>query len=299
MSRPIKRNLAASVRQRLLTLSQDRKEPFDTVLARYAIERLLYRLSTSSHADRFVLKGAMLFVVWAEAVPRPTRDLNLLGYGSPDPDEITRIFREICASVVEPDGLNFLQDTVSAESIRDNAAYPGIRVKIIARLANIRIPVQVDIGFGDAITPHPERADFPTLLDFPGPRLRAYPIYTVIAEKIEAMASLGLANSRMKDFYDLWFMSQNFDFKGSLVVNAIRNTFECRKTNLTTELPSTEDFTRSVSTNWHGFTARNKLTAPHIEHTLVLIRLFVDPPLSAARKDEKFNKNWKAGGTWQ
>jgi hypothetical protein len=241
----------------------------------------------------------MLFVIWAEAVPRPTRDLDLLGYGSPDQDEITSIFREVCALIVEPDGLDFLRETVSAESIRDNAAYPGIRVKINARLANIRITVQVDIGFGDAITPGPERANFPTLLDFPGPQMRAYPIYTVIAEKIEAMASLGLANSRMKDFYDLWFMSQTFDFKGSLVVNAIRNTFERRKTDLATELPSTEDFARSVSTNWHGFTARNKLTTPDFSQTLVLIRMFVDPPLSAARRNDKFNKNWKAGGTWQ
>ena len=151
---------------------------------RYAIERLLYRLSTSTYADRFLLKGAMLFVIWKETIHRPTRDLDLLGYGSDDLGELENIFREICSSKVEPDGLVFLPDTVHAETIRDQAAYGGTRVTMQARLIKTRIYVQVDIGFGDVVTPGPEETSFPVLLDFPAPQLRAYPIYTVVAEKI-------------------------------------------------------------------------------------------------------------------
>jgi hypothetical protein len=298
VSKTVKRNLPASVRQRLLMLSRERKEPFNAILVRYAIERLLYRLSLSVYADRFLLKGAMLFVIWAESIHRPTQDVDLLGFGSCDVDDVEIIFREICGLVVEPDGLEFQPDTVHAEAIRDQAAYAGIRVKMEARLANARIPVQADIGFGDAVTPGPEEISFPVLLGFPGPQLHAYPVYTVVAEKIEAMASLGMLNSRMKDFYDVWFMSQTFDFAGPLLANAIHNTFERRKTNLTTELPFTEEFSSSKSTQWNGFVSRNKLAAPGLNQILVVVRLFVEPPLLAARNGENFEQHWKAAGDW-
>jgi predicted nucleotidyltransferase component of viral defense system len=196
------RNVAASVRQRLLALSRERIEPFDLTLVRYGSERLLYRLSQSHYVDRFLLKGAMLFRVWTEETHRPTRDIDLLGFGANDTDELAQIFREVSQTDVEPDGLVFRPETVKAESIREEAAYAGIRITMEAKLENARIPIQVDIGFGDAVTPGPEEVQYPVLLDLPAPRLRSYPVYTVIAEKLEAMVLLGEANSRMKDFYD-------------------------------------------------------------------------------------------------
>jgi hypothetical protein len=177
-------------------LSQQSKQPFDLVLVRYGIERLLYRLSLSPHGGRFVLKGAMLFAVWSETMHRPTRDVDLLGFGSADQEQLRGVFVALCGMSVEPDGLSFLPDTVRAESIRDEEAYPGTRITLEARLEQARIPLQADIGFGDAVTPAPEAIEFPTLLDSPAPRLRAYPLCTVVAEKIEALVRLGAANTR-------------------------------------------------------------------------------------------------------
>ncbi|HEY5704870.1 MAG TPA: nucleotidyl transferase AbiEii/AbiGii toxin family protein [Terrimicrobiaceae bacterium] len=191
---------------------------------------MLYRLSQSRYADRFLLKGAMLFRIWTEISHRPTRDLDLLGMGSEEAGEVAAIFREICTVPVEPDELEFLVDSVTAKPIREEAVYGGIRVTIEARLGNVRI--QSDVGFGDAVTPGPQAVEFPALLDFPAPQLRSYPTYTVVAEKLEAMVLLGEANSRMKDFYDLWFLSRTFEFDGPTLVGAIRATFNRRKTPL-------------------------------------------------------------------
>lgn len=180
-------NLTASVRQRLQNVSRAGKEPFDSVLSRYAVERLLYPLSQSTYADRFLLKGAMLFPLWFEEMHRPTRDVDLLGFSENDEETLERIFKRLCEITVEKDGLTFDAKSVTAERIQEDAAYTGIRVTLLATLENARIPVQADIGFGDAVTPSPEEVTFPTLLGFPAPRLRAYPIYTVVAEKLEAM----------------------------------------------------------------------------------------------------------------
>jgi hypothetical protein len=217
-----KRNLPASVRQRLLNLSMERSQPFDLVLVRYGIERPLYRLSRSHHAEKFLLKGAMIFVVWGEDAPRPTRDVDLLGFGPADEAEVKAIFVELCGLAVEPDGLEFMATRVEVTPIREDAAYTGIRVRLEARLARVRIPIQVDIGYGDAVTPAPTEVDFPALLDFPAPRLRAYAYYTVVAEKLEAAVLLGAANTRLKDFFDLWYFSRKFEFDGLLLTEAVR-----------------------------------------------------------------------------
>ncbi len=193
-------NLKASVRQRLQNISRTSKVPFDLVLSRYAVERLLYRLSQSHNADRFLLKGAMLFPIWFEEIHRPTRDVDLLGFSDNDEATLEQIFKKLCRISVEEDALIFDPETVKAERIQEDAAYTGIRVTLIARLDKAVIPVQADIGFGDIVTPSPEDVTFPTLLDFPAPKIRAYPIYTVVAEKFEAMVSIGETNSRMKDF---------------------------------------------------------------------------------------------------
>ena len=182
---------------------------------RYALERLLYRLSISPHRDRFILKGAMLFVTWIADPFRPTRDLDLLGSGDNGAEAIAETFRVICAQPVADDGVIFDVASLEAAPIREEVEYGGVRVRTTAAIAGARIPIQVDIGFGDAVTPAPVEIDYPTLLDAPAPHLRAYPIETVVAEKFEALVALGMANSRLKDFYDLWLIAQTFEFRRS------------------------------------------------------------------------------------
>ncbi len=300
MSRTEKKNLPASVRQRLLMTSQQRGEPFDLVLTRYGIERLLYRLSQSRYADCFLLKGAMLFRVWTESSHRPTRDLDLLGTGPAEAEELTTIFREICGTPVEPDGLEFLGESVKASPIREEAVYGGIRVNIEARLGNVRVHVQADVGFGDAVTPEPLEVEFPGLLDFPTPRLRSYPIYTVVAEKLEAMVLLGEANSRMKDFYDLWFLSRNFEFDGETLISAIRATFTRRKTPLPGELPVglRDEFAELKLVQWNAFQRKNRLDEKPMSEVIRAIREFIAKPLRASFHGGHFNSRWMPDTGW-
>ncbi len=185
------------------------------MLVRYGIERLLYRLSRSDEKDRFVLKGAALFYVWEGGLRRPTRDIDFLAYGDASAAVLADVFRALCTVEVTPDGLTFDPESVRAEPIRDTQEYGGIRVSLIATLAGARIPLSADIGFGDAVTPRVETANFPTLLDLPAPRIRVYPPETVISEKYEAMVSLGIINTRMKDFYDVWILSEFHAFDGA------------------------------------------------------------------------------------
>ncbi len=197
------RNIIASVRQKLINLSNERGEDPNLVFIRYAIERFLYRLSCSRQSSKFVLKGAMLWAVWAGKPHRPTKDLDLLGYGDASAEAIRVIFSEICKVTVEPDGMMFNPEAIRITEIREELEYPGQRVKLESRLGNARINIQIDIGFGDSIIPAPIEIDYPTLLDMPSPHIKAYPIETVVAEKLETIVSKGVLNSRMKDFYDL------------------------------------------------------------------------------------------------
>jgi predicted nucleotidyltransferase component of viral defense system len=205
-------NLPASVRQRLLNLATERKEDFGLVVTRYGLERFLYRLSVSPHRDSFVLKGALLLQLWTADTYRPTRDLDLLGRGISNVS-YRKIFSEVCSQKVEDDGLTFLPDTIRVERIRDDEAYEGVRVRLEARLGNVRVPLQIDVGLGDTIVPSSEELEYPTLLRFPAPKLHAYSKESVVAEKFEAMVKLGIANSRMKDFYDLCVLAQRFEFE--------------------------------------------------------------------------------------
>lgn len=229
-------DIAASVRQRLLNLAHRKAEPFDLVLTRYAQERLLYRLGQSEWRNKFLLKGAMLFAVWYDRPYRPTRDLDLLGFGASDIPQLEATFQSLCRIEAE-DGIQFLVDTVRGAEIREANIYAGVRIKLIAHLAGAKIPLQIDIGFGDAVTPAPEQIDYPTLLDFPAPRLMAYPHYTVVSEKLQAIVMLGIANSRMKDFYDLWIMARRLFFEGSVLCQAIKATFQRRSTILPETVP--------------------------------------------------------------
>jgi predicted nucleotidyltransferase component of viral defense system len=292
------KNLPASVKARLLNLAESRGESFNELLGRYAVERLLYRLGQSQHADRFLLKGAMLFVLWDGRIPRPTRDVDFLGFGQIEVETVVAAFREIAAIPVPPDGLEFMADTVTAEEIREGQGYGGVRVKLVARLGTGRIPLQVDIGSGDAVTPSPEESDFPVLLDFPAPRVRAYPVYTVVAEKFEAIVSLGVRNTRMKDFHDLWFLSRRFDFDGDTLHRAIEATFTRRKTDLAGELlPFTADYIHDADrqTQWRAFLARNGLQGPPEQFPVLMtaLRDFVVPAIHPN------DRRWRAdSGTW-
>jgi predicted nucleotidyltransferase component of viral defense system len=299
------RGRAASIRQRLLNLARERGEDFGLVLTRYALERVMYRLSVSGHCEQFILKGAMLFALWGNDPHRPTRDLDLLGRGAIDTRRLEHIFREVLAVEVEDDGLDFHAETVRGERIREDEEYEGVRVHLEARLAAARIKVQIDVGFGDVVTPAPQEADYPVLLDLPAPRLRTYPRETVVAEKFEAMVKLGIANSRMKDFYDLWVMARDFEFEGTLLSHAINATFERRGTALPKEVPLalTEEFSSDAGkkAQWSAFLRRLGREAggtPLAEVTNALGE-FLLPPAFAAGRAEDFGRSWPPAGPWQ
>ncbi|HLG16232.1 MAG TPA: nucleotidyl transferase AbiEii/AbiGii toxin family protein [Blastocatellia bacterium] len=212
---PAKKNLAASVRQRLQNLAKARGDEFQFLLSEYAIERLLYRIGRSKHSDRFVLKGAKLFTLWSDQPHRATWDLDLLGRGEHSVANLERTLGDICATTMEEDGLEFDLASIRGEEIRVDQEYQGVRLTMTAHLARARIPVQVDIGFGDIVTPAPTMQTYPALLDFPAPEIMTYMRETVVAEKFEAMVSLGRDNSRMKDFFDIHVLSLKFDFSGN------------------------------------------------------------------------------------
>jgi len=296
-------NLAASVRQRLLNLASERKEDFGLLLSRYGLERFLYRLSASPNRDLFVLKGALLLQVWTGETYRPTRDLDLLGKGMPNLS-YRKIFSDVCSQVVEDDGLSFLSQTIRVERIRDEEAYEGVRVLLEARLGDVRIPLQIDVGFGDAIVPAPEELEFPTLLKFPAPRLNAYPKESVIAEKFEAIVKLGMANSRMKDFYDLWVLAQRFQFESATLAAAIQATFATRKTALPISLPLAlkTDFYKlpSKQTQWKAFLRKSGLNVESsLEEAIGVIRELVMPIVEGISKGNRKKKIWQAGGPWK
>lgn len=303
MNTQVKKNIAASVRERLFSIANESGEPFDVVLVRYALERFLYRVGISPFVDSFVLKGALLYLVWDDDAYRPTRDGDFLAFGSSDLRYMEKTFKQICGIAFE-DGIVFDSDSVRAREIAKDKTYAGIRVNFVAHLARARIPVQFDIGFGDAVTPAPERIQFPVLLDFPAPTLRAYPIYTVIAEKFHAMIVLGMQNSRMKDFYDLWAMSRRFEFDGAVLSDALSATFARWQTPLPEGVPvalSDEFADSQIKTNqWKAFTRKNRLAGAEstFRDALTAIREFVMPVVGALRQGNKLAGAWKPGGPW-
>ena len=228
MTRRPPKNIAASVRQRLLIKARETGRPFSELLQYFAMERFLYRLSKSRYKDNFVLKGALMLTVWEAPLTRPTMDIDLLGRIDNSIETIVEVTREICRQEVEPDGIDFDIATVEAERIAEGADYEGIRVRFRGSLDTARIVMQLDIGFGDIVIPSPEPTNCPTLLDLPAPRLRGYSRESTIAEKFEAMVKLGILNSRMKDFFDIWLMLHQFDFEGPILAEAISKTFSAQ-----------------------------------------------------------------------
>lgn len=274
------RDVGASVRARLLTIAREKGQAFDLLLTRYATERLLYRLSTTPHRDRFVLKGAMLITTWFDDPHRPTRDVDLLGYGDPSPEPMLAVFKEICA-VKENDGILFDVEALRIDLIREQLEYGGLRLRTTARLAGARIAVVIDIGFGDAIEPGVEEINLPVMLDLPAPRLRAYPRETVVAEKFQAMVLFGLANTRMKDYYDIWILSRSYVFDAERLSRAIAATFERRGTAVPEELPDalTTAFSTDVTKQrqWEAFARDLSAAVPSLEAIVADLAGFLMP----------------------
>jgi len=281
----VKANLAASIRQRLLNRARQEQETFDAVLNRFGRERLLYRIGISEYRDQFLLKGAMLFALWYDMPHRPTRDMDLLGFGAGELFVLERVFREITQQLVE-DGLRF-SETVKAEEIRKEANYAGARVKLVATLEQASIPLQVDIGFGDLVTPAPEQIDYPVLLeDLNPPRLGAYPVYTVIAEKLQAIVSLGMVNSRLKDYFDLQVLLEREQLDELVLADAVRRTFAVRSTPLPQQVPMglSSEFGDDLGKQdqWRAFLRRNEVAEVPLPQVVALIREALMPTLLEA-----------------
>ena len=305
MSKTPLKNISASVREKLRNVARERNADFGLILVKYGLERILYRLSQSTHTNIFILKGALLFELWTDQRYRPTRDADFLARGDNSPDRFAQIFRELCAMEAEPDGLRFDGDSVVAERISEGAEYEGVRATFIAYLERAEIPIQIDIGFGDAVTPAPVEENYPTLLESSAPRLFAYPKETVVAEKLEAMVKLGIANTRMKDFYDLDVLSQTFPFDGKILAEAVQKTFERRGTELPSEgtpFALTPEFYGDAGKvrQWNAFSQKNRSYIESIEFKIVVGRLadFLVPVARAARRKIPFTKHWTPRGPW-
>ncbi|MEW6707340.1 MAG: nucleotidyl transferase AbiEii/AbiGii toxin family protein [Pseudomonadota bacterium] len=279
-------NVAASVRARLLNVAKAQGVDFNQVLVRFALERILYRLSQSEHADRFLLKGALLFTLWYDMPHRATRDADLLGFGASDLESVAQTFRDI-ASIAADDGIVFDPASVAAAEIRKDAGYAGARVLISGELAKARCKTQIDIGFGDAVTPGPVDATYPVLLaDLPAPHLRTYPIYTVVAEKLHAIALLGMTNSRLKDYLDLSVLLERETLDIDLLAQAVKATFERRGMAVPTDLPVglTDEFANDSSRQalWQAFLKKNELAPEPLATIVDRLRAALEPALNRA-----------------
>ncbi len=294
-----------SVRARLTALARVRNETPEAVFLRYARERLLYRLANSEYHDRFVLKGASLFCVWSHEPHRPTRDIDLLGFGEINALSAKEMFQSVCVGDGGPDGITFLPDSVSAEDIRENNVYGGVEVKLTGMLAGARLRVQIDIGIGDAVTPTPTLVEYPPLLpelNLPVARLRSYPKETVVAEKAETIVRLGMINSRMKDYYDLAELGQLFVFDGRVLAEALRATFDRRGTPLPRQMPPGlgDGFASDElkQRQWQAFLRRSELPLQELHVVVAKVRALVWPPLQAAAEGTSLALVWQAGGPW-
>jgi predicted nucleotidyltransferase component of viral defense system len=303
MTKNSPKDMAASVRARLFTLARERGEDFQLLLTRYANERFLTRLARSSHAEKFILKGAALFTLWSGKPHRATRDLDFLSFGDSSAERLRAVFTEILSSEAPDDGVRFDLESLEASPIREQQEYGGVRVELVGVIANARVRLQIDVGFGDAITPSAEVVEYPPLLDLPGPRLRAYPRETVVAETLEAMVQLGMANSRMKDVYDLAVLARSFDFDGTLLTKAIRATFNRRETPIPSTIPValTATFAEDAAkkTQWSGFVRKAGVReAGSLADVIGQVRAFAERPLASAAGGIQPVGAWRAGGGW-
>lgn len=303
IERPLK-NVAHSVHQRLLNKAKEAGRPFNEILQYYAMERFLYRLSRSSHAGSFVLKGALMLRVWQAPVTRPTRDIDLLGRMDNAPSAVAEVIRGVCRQDVEADGLVFDAPSVRAQAITETADYSGVRVRFEGRLGNALVHMQVDVGFGDVVFAFPGMAEYPTILELPAPRLRCYNRETAIAEKCHVMVKRSELNSRMRDFYDVWLLSRQFEFQGRELAEAIRSTFAARDTDIPDEpVGLTDAFAHDESrqTLWRGFLRKSRIAgAPQdLADVVAGLAAFLCPVLTALSRGKPFEATWTPPGPWR
>ena len=297
------KNITASVRHRLVNKARNDHRPFAELLQYYAMERFLYRLSISEYKEYFILKCALMLRAWEAPMARPTRDIDLLGKFDNDVETITQLIKDICIldSPID-DGVNFDTDSLKGILIKEDADYEGVRVVFIAYLGTARVNMQIDIGFSDAVFPQPKIATYPTLLDFPAPTLLSYRMETTIAEKFEAMVHLGILNSRMKDFYDIWLLARQFKFDGAVLQQAISKTFSKRNMRITPEIEAfSDEFAIEKAIQWTAF--RNKLKMEsipaEIQTVVAVLQTFLLPIMKACSQKETYTKKWIPESDWQ
>lgn len=290
-------NIAASIRHRLKNISKDESRPFNELLQYYAMERLLYRLSQSKHAECFILKGALMLRAWHSPELRPTMDIDMLGKTSNEIDSIIEQVKDIISVEAEPDGVVFDLGSIKAERIKEDADYEGVRIRFIGTLDNARVHMQIDIGFDDIVHPEPVEIEFPTILDSPVPKLLCYTRESAIAEKFEAMLKLGELNSRMKDFYDIWLLSRQFDFDGKELAEAIRITLEHRGTDIPEIIIAfTKGFIEDKQVQWKAF--HKRLGQEHVPNDFGVIVSDLEDFLGPIMNGAKVPDKWSAPSTW-
>jgi hypothetical protein len=298
------KNIAASVRQRLLNKARESNRSFSELVQYFAMERFLYRLSKSPYAEKFILKGALMLAVWEAPLARSTKDIDMLGQIDNSMEIIVDVIRNVCRQEVDPDGIIFDKNSVSGKRITEDAEYEGVRIKLRGGLDTVRIRIQVDIGFGDVVVPKARTIIYPAILDHPQPHLRGYSRESTVAEKFEAMVKLGILNSRMKDFFDIWFLSRHFDFAGKSFEKAIRTTFSIRSTAIPSAITAfTSDFSKDPKKDaqWKGFIRKNRLiNIPKDFYKIITdVAMFLMPVVENITSKRPFKSSWKAPGPWK
>jgi hypothetical protein len=296
------KNVAASIRQKLLNKSKEENRPFEEFARRYAIERFLYRLSKSGYRERLILKGALMFAVWKQSIYRPTLDIDMLGRMNNDAATLEKCICDICLEKVENDGIVFDPVTVRSEGITKDADYVGRRISFVGKIENMRIPMQIDIGFGDAVFPEPDRITMPSFFGMPAVQLLGYTRESAIAEKYHTMVQMAELNSRMKDFYDIWVLSTTFDFSLERISQAIKFTFEKRNVPIAEEIAAfTDAFAEGKQGQWTAF--RHKITAAEapasFREVMGQVKKFLRPAVrSLLLKTSEFSY-WKSPDHWE
>ncbi len=303
MSRKAPQDIAASIRQKLYNKAKEINRPFHEVLQYFCMERFLYRLSRSAYKDRFIVKGALMLSTWVAVESRPTMDIDFLGRIDNSVEGIESVIREICGLEAEPDGVTFDLSSIRGGRIKEDADYEGVRTRFAAFLGNARVVIQIDIGFGDIIVPGPVEMEYPVILNLPRPHLKGYTRESTIAEKFQAMVALGIVNSRMKDFFDIWLLSRQFDFDGKTLADALKKTFEHRGTAIQDEpVALTEAFSMDSSKQiqWRAFIRKGRFeNVPHeLGEVVSQIASFLAPVSRALLTGGAFDKKWKAPGPW-
>jgi predicted nucleotidyltransferase component of viral defense system len=297
-------DVSVLVHQLLLNKARESGRPFNELFQYFSMERFIYRLSKSPHVQKFVLKGALMFKVWNIQATRATKDIDLLGKLENSVEAMITVMRDTCNQTVEPDGMNFDPDSMTCNPIIEDAVYEGIRVFVRGNLGKSRVLLQLDVGFGDVVFPSELDVKYPTILDFPAPTLKGYSKESMIAEKFQAMIKLGELNSRLKDFYDIWLLSKQFDFNSHVLAEAITKTFKIRRTEIPAQ-PSvfkksfSEDQTRE--TQWRAFLRKTVLasTTYSFHEIMTEIKSFLVPVSSVIVGQKFFQKKWKAPGPWK